>query len=142
MDKSIKSLKVVFCNYYPMTVRDVESSKVKGIFVVLYSEEDDPNCVVPQNVVALKVTTSRPYSSMYVKVDDTTELISVSESDTFTFRKESYILGNHILTLPIANCVVLGELNTKDSAKVISMVSDLFGKIINQTCTSVINRFI
>lgn len=136
----VSALKVVACPYYPMQAGDIKVNKVTGIFVVLYTEQEDESVLIPQNVVALKVTTSRPYTSMFVQVDNTTELTLDGEPAEFTFRRESYILGSHLNTLPSSSCTLLGELSIKDSAKVLSMVSTFHNKVIGQSCISINNK--
>ena len=133
----VSALKVVACPYYPMQAGDVKVNKVTGIFVVLYAEQEDENVLIPQNVVALKVTTSRPYTSLFVQVDNNTELTLDGSPSEFVFRKESYILGSHLNTLPSSNCTLLGELSIKDSSKVLSMVSTFHNKVVGQSCISI-----
>lgn len=133
----VSALKVVACPYYPMQAGDVKVNKVTGIFVVLYAEQEDENVLIPQNVVALKVTTSRPYTSLFVQVDNNTELTLDGSPSEFVFRKESYILGSHLNTLPYSNCTLLGELSIKDSSKVLSMVSTFHNKVVGQSCISI-----
>jgi hypothetical protein len=137
---SVSALKVVSCPYYPMQAGNVKVNKVTGIFVVLYAECDDDNVLIPQNVVALKVTTSRPYTSMFVQVDNSTKLTLNGGSSEFTFRKESYILASHLNTLPASNCTVLGELSIQDSTKVLSMVSTFYSKVVGQSCNGLVKK--
>lgn len=133
----VSALKVVACPYYPMQAGDIKVNRVTGIFVVLYAEHDDDSVLIPQNVVALKVTTSRPYTSMFVQVDNSTKLTFNGGPSDFTFRKESYILGSHLNTLPYSNCTLLGELSIKDSSRVLSMISTFQSKVIGQSCSSI-----
>lgn len=136
----ITSLKVVACPYYPMQPGNGIVNKVTGIFVVVYSEFDDNSVIIPQNVLALKVTTSRPYTSMFVAVNDSTSLTLDGKKAEFAFRKESFILGSHLNTLPACNCTVLGELSLEDSSKVLSMLSNCFNKTTEQACRVLINK--
>lgn len=136
----VSALKVISCPYYPMQAGNVKVNKVTGIFVVLYAECDDSGVVIPQNVVALKVTTSRPYTGMFVQVNDTTQLTLNGVKADFSFRRESFILGSHLNTLPVSNCTVLGELSIQDSTKVLSMVSNFYGKVVEQSCNSLVKK--
>lgn len=126
-------LKVVSCPYYPIQQgKDVESNKVIGIFVVLYTEAKDSQVLVPQNVVALKVTTARPYTKAFVPVNNSTILMYGDKVSDFSFRKESYVLCSHFNVLPLNNCTVLGELSIEDSIKILDKVSEFSSIMIHQ----------
>lgn len=139
MDKEIKSLKVVTCPYFPIS-NDASSTKTSGLFVVIYSEEDDAECIIPQNVIALKITSSRPYIGKHIRVGAQTTLTYNGEESHFKFNRESYILCSHFTVLPINQCIVLGVLDKELSAKIISMVSSFNSDIINQCCQQIIKN--
>lgn len=132
MDKNVQSFKVVNCPYFPMSSKDETCKKTIGLFVVIYNEEEDVNCVVPQNVIALKITTSKPYTSLYHKFSSKTVLTYEGKQSYFSFNKECYVLGTHFITLPTKDCVVVGELSLKDSAAIARIISDSFNKISKQ----------
>ena len=109
---------------------DINGDRKIGLFLIIYTEEEDPNDFNNRNVTGLKLTSKDLYANVY------RTLVTVKDVPKLT--SNSYVYANKVSTLLARHCRVVSKLPADLCEEVISKLNIYLNQIQTQTSSELI----
>lgn len=111
---------------------DINGDRKIGLFLIIYTEEGDPNDFNNRNVTGLKLTSKDLYANVY------RTLVTVKDVPKLT--SNSYVYANKVSTLLARHCRVVSKLPTNLCEEVISKLTIYLSQVQAQTSSELIKN--
>lgn len=109
---------------------DINGDRKIGLFLIIYTEEGDPNDFNNRNVTGLKLTSKDLYANVY------RTLVTVKDVPKLT--SNSYVYANKVSTLLARHCRVVSKLPADLCEEVISKLNIYLNQVQAQTSSELI----
>lgn len=111
---------------------DIYGIKRVGIFLVVYTEEGDPNDFNNKNITGLKLTSKDLYANRYRTLVTTRQVPALMHT--------SYIYANKLSTLLSKHCKVIAKLPSDLCEEVLNNLNVYLSQVQSQTSCGLINK--
>lgn len=109
---------------------DINGDRKIGLFLIIYTEEGDPNDFNNRNVTGLKLTSKDLYANVY------RTLVTVKDVPKLT--SNSYVYANKVSTLLARHCRVVSKLPADLCEEVINKLNIYLNQVQAQTSSELI----
>lgn len=109
---------------------DINGDRKIGLFLIVYTENGDPNDFNNRNVTGLKLTSKDLYANVYRTL--------VTTNDVPKLTANSYVYANKCNTLLARHCRVVSKLPTNLCEEVIVKLNTYLHEVQTQTCSGLI----
>lgn len=110
---------------------DINGTRKIGLFLVIYTEQRDPNDFNNRNVTGLKLTSKDLYANMYRTL--------VTREDVPCLASDSYIYSNKLSTLLVSHCRFVSKLPVNLCEEVIGKLQSYLSQVTIQTTNGLSN---
>lgn len=111
---------------------DIRGDRKVGLFLVVYTEENDPNDYNNRNVTGLKLTSKDLYANVYRTL--------VTTRDVPKLTNNSYIYSNKLSTLLVSNCRYVAPLPSDLYEEVLDKLYIYLNQLQTQSSKALINK--
>ena len=111
---------------------DINGTRKIGLFLVIYTEQRDPNDFNNRNVTGLKLTSKDLYANMYRTL--------VTGEDLPCLTSDSYIYANKLSTLLVSHCRFVSKLPVNLCEEVMSKLNIYLTQTQTQTNSELIKK--
>lgn len=111
---------------------DIYGVKRTGLFLVIYTESNDPNDFNNRNITGLKLTSKNLYANRYRTL--------VTKDRVPALTNNSYIYANKLSTLLVKHCKFIAKLPADLCEEVLNNLNVYLSQVQTQTSSELINK--